>query len=139
MKQQFMDYVSHDNYLKDHKGQVAQRNGARAGWVNQLDLSFRQEIPGLFKGAKGEFRLDVYNFTNLLNKKWGVENRADVPLVRSLADSKGVDPVTGQYIYDISNSKYQNNGVYSPAALKPNESINPSQRWSILATVRYTF
>jgi hypothetical protein len=139
MKQQFMDYVDHSDYLKDHKGQVAQRNGARAGWVNQIDLSFRQEIPGLFKGAKGEFRLDVYNFTNLLNKKWGVENRADFPLVRTLADSKGVDPVTGQYIYDISASKYQNNGVYSPASLKPNESINPSQRWSILATVRYSF
>jgi hypothetical protein len=60
-------------------------------------------------------------------------------LVRTLADSKGVDPVTGQYIYDISASKYQNNGVYSPASLKPNESINPSQRWSILATVRYSF
>lgn len=139
MKQQFMDYINSDSYLNDHKGAVAQRNGARAPWVSQVDLSFRQEIPGLFKGGKGEFRLDVYNFTNMLNKRWGVEKRADFPLTRTLADSAGVDPVTGQYIYDISGSKYQQDGAYRPASLKPNESINPSQRWSVLATVRYTF
>ena len=43
---------------------IAQRNGARAGWINQLDLSFSQEIPGLFKGNKGVVRLDIYNFGN---------------------------------------------------------------------------
>jgi hypothetical protein len=139
MKTQFMDYINNDDYLKDHKGRIAQRNGGRAPWVNQLDLSFRQEIPGFFEGAKGEFRLDFYNVTNMLNKKWGVETRADFPLTRTLADSAGVDPVTGKYIYDISGSKYLQDGVYRPASLKPNESINPSQRWSVLATVRYTF
>ncbi|HET8897174.1 MAG TPA: Oar protein, partial [Rhodanobacteraceae bacterium] len=131
--------INSDDYLKDHKGQVAKRNGARAPWVSQLDLSFRQEIPGIFQGNKGEIRLDFYNFTNLLNKNWGVEYRAGFPLVRQLADSAGVDPDTGKYIYDISGSKYQHDGKYSPAKMDPNESNNPSQRWSVLMTLRYTF
>lgn len=139
MKQAFMDYVNNDDYLKKHKGQIARRNGSRAPWVNQLDLSFRQEIPGIFRGNKGEIRLDFFNFTNLLNKHWGIEKRADFPLTRQLADSAGVDPATGKYIYDISASKYLKDGAYSPASLKPNEAINPSQRWSVLMTVRYSF
>ena len=138
-KQAFMDYVNSDSYLSKHKGEIAKRNGGRAPWVNQLDLSFSQEIPGFFKGNKAEIRLDIYNFTNLLNRKWGVEYRADFPLTRTLADGAGVDPVTGKYIYDISGSKYQKDGKYHPADLKPNEFSNPSQRWSALLTLRYTF
>ena len=139
MKQQFMDYINNDDYLSKHKGQIASRNGGRAPWVSQLDLSFSQQIPSFFEGHKAEVRLDIYNFTNLLNRDWGVEYRADFPLTRTLADGAGVDPVTGQYIYDISGSKYLQDGAYHPADLKPNEFNNPSQRWSLLMTLRYEF
>jgi hypothetical protein len=139
MKQQFMDYFNSDDYLKDHKGQIAERNGGRAPWVNQLDISVRQEFPGFAEGHKTELRLDIFNFTNMINRRWGVEYRADFPLTRQLADGSGVDPVTGDYIYDISGSKYQRDGEYHPANLKPNEFNNPSQRWSALLTLRYSF
>ena len=134
-----MDYINSDDYLKDHKGQIAERNGGRAPWVNQLDISVRQEFPGFAEGHKTELRLDIFNFTNMINRRWGVEYRADFPLTRQLADGAGVDPVTGDYIYDISGSKYQQNGEYHPASLKPNEAFNPSQRWSALLTLRYSF
>lgn len=140
MKQGFWDYINNDEYLSSHKGEVASRNADRADFVTQLDLSFRQEIPGFFEGHKGEFRLDFYNFTNLLNDDWGVEERAFFPLTRELADSRGVDPETGEYIYDISGSGYlDQNGNYAPSELEPNERNRPSQRWSVLATVRYEF
>ncbi|MBN8480006.1 MAG: TonB-dependent receptor [Xanthomonadales bacterium] len=138
MQQQFMDYINNDQYLSDYRGKIFKRNKARAPWINQLDVSFRQEFPGFFKGNKAEFRLDIFNFTNLLNKDWGVEQRADFPLRRNLADVRGVD-AQGRYIYDISGSQYNQGGNYSPAALPVNESFNPSQRWSVMATVRYSF
>jgi hypothetical protein len=138
MQQQFMDYIDNDQYLSDYKGKIFKRNKARAPWLNQLDVSFRQEFPGFFKGNKAEFRLDIFNFTNLLNKDWGVEQRADFPLRRNLADVRGVDS-QGRYIYDISGSQYNVGGSYSPTALPVNESFNPSQRWSVMATVRYSF
>lgn len=136
-QQEFMDYINNDQYLSDYKGRTFKRNGARAPWINQIDLTFRQEIPGIFEGNKGELRLDFFNFGNLLNKKWGVEHRADFPLTRNLANGAGVDPATGKYIYNIDQQI--SNGHYSPTALPVNESFNPSQRWSVMMTARYTF
>jgi hypothetical protein len=146
--QQFYDYIQSNDYLKDHQGQVAKRNGDRAGWINQLDLSFSQEIPGIFKGNKGIIRLDVYNFTNLLNKKWGIEKRVPFPGGRALADFYGVDPATGKYIYNIDCggaakcTSYNQNGQYSPMTVPtyiPTGGDDLAQRWSLLLTVKYTF
>ncbi|MBB3229063.1 hypothetical protein FHW69_003712 [Luteibacter sp. Sphag1AF] len=140
MKQQFMDYVNSDGYLSSHKGGVAGRNATRAPWLNQLDLSFRQEIPGLFDGNKGVVSLDIYNFTNMVNKKWGVERRATFPGIRSLADA--VVDANGKYVYDISASKYKDaagNYIPNSTPLPVNESLSPSQRWSAMLTVKYTF
>ncbi|QRP62947.1 TonB-dependent receptor [Rhodanobacter sp. FDAARGOS 1247] len=137
--QQFYDYIKANDYLKDHQGGPAGRNGDHAGWLNQIDLSFSQEIPGLFKGNKGKIKLDVYNFTNLLNKHWGIEKRANFPGYRNLADFYGVD-ADGKYIYDISGSKYIHDGSYSPEQVPT--STFPSdlaQRWAVQLTVKYTF
>jgi hypothetical protein len=144
---QFYAYIQNNDYLKKHQGEIANRNGDRAGWINQIDLSFSQEIPGIFKGNKGVVRLDVYNFTNLLNKHWGIEKRQPFPGGRALADFYGVD-ANGHYIYDItcagktaSCSNYIQNGVYSPKDVPTyiNNNDDLAQRWSVLLTVKYTF
>jgi hypothetical protein len=74
----------------------------------------------------------------MIDKSWGVERRADFPLERRLADVRGVD-ANGKYIYDISGPTYNVGGTYAPARLPVNESFNPSQRWSLLLTLRYSF
>lgn len=145
---QFFAYIQHNDYLKDHQGEIAKRNGDRAGWINQIDLSFSQEIPGLFKGNKGVVRLDVYNFTNLLNKKWGIEKRVDFPGGRALADFYGVD-ADGHYIYDITcggkasscTNYVDKGGNYHPKQVPTyiNNNDDLAQRWSVLLTVKYTF
>ena len=58
-KQQFMNFINSDSYMRKHEGEVVGRNGHRSPWVNQIDLSFRQEIPGFFAGNKGELRFDL--------------------------------------------------------------------------------
>ncbi|HET6432139.1 TonB-dependent receptor [Dyella sp.] len=137
--QQFYSFISKNDYLKNHQGGAAGRNGDRAGWLNQIDLSFSQEIPGIFKGNKGQIKLDVYNFTNLLNKHWGIEKRANFPGYRALADFYGTQD--GKYVYDITGSRYlDDNGNYSPEQVPT--STYPSdlaQRWAVQLTVRYTF
>ncbi|MBN8884566.1 MAG: TonB-dependent receptor [Rudaea sp.] len=143
--QQFMSYIQNNSYLSDHMGQIAGRNATRSPWVNQIDLSFKQEIPGIFEGNKGELRFDFFNFGNLLNSKWGVEKRATFPLFRQLANVTGIDPASGKYIYDITGSQYKDaNGNYRPQQLIVNETGGggtsiPSQRWSVMMTARYTF
>jgi len=145
--QQFWDNIQKNDYLKDHQGEVAKRNGDRAGWLNQIDLSFSQEIPGIFKGNKGIIRFDVYNFTNLLNKHWGIEKRVTFPGGRALADYAGVDPKTGKYIYNIdcggksSCTTYNQGGGYTPLPIPTyiNNNDDLAQRWSVLLTVKYAF
>jgi hypothetical protein len=144
-KQQFMSYIQNNSYLRDHMGQIASRNAVSSPWVNQIDLSFRQQIPGFFEGNKGELRFDIFNFGNLLNSKWGVERRGPYPLTRTLADVSGYDPKSGKYIYSVNSSNYKDaNGNYQPGQLVVNEGQTPgapipSQRWSVMMTARYTF
>ncbi|HEU4671246.1 MAG TPA: TonB-dependent receptor [Dyella sp.] len=136
--QQFQDYISHDKYLSKHRGQIAERNGARLPWVNQLDMSFQQEIPGLFKGNKGIVRLDVYNFLNLLNKNWG-QTQTIQYFTRTLAGYDGVN-AQGQYVYYLPTDK---NGNYQPQQRSVYDGgSNPTRvvsRWSAMLTLKYTF
>jgi len=132
----FFEYLKSNPELARHGGEIFPRNDARAPWVNQLDLTFSQEVPGFMKGHKGEIRFDIFNFLNMLNKDWGVEKRASFPLERVLANEAGV--VNGKYVYDLIPYRGAD-GSYSPAVLQPNESITPSQRWSVLMTLRYKF
>ena len=144
-KQQFMAYVQNNPYLRSKEGQITGRNDVRSPWLNQIDLSFRQQIPGVFAGNKGELRFDFFNIGNLFNSKWGVEKRAGFPLIRNLANVSGYNPATGKYIYDVSSAAYKDaNGNYRPQTLVINEGQspgvpNPSQRWSVMMSAKYTF
>jgi len=138
--QQFQDFLASDSYLRDHRGQVAGRNGDRTAWVNSLDMSFSQEVPGIFKGNKGEIRLDVYNFLNLMNKNWGQASNTGIYPTRTLASYAGVN-AQGQYVYTLPTDK---NGNYQPQQLQVYDGgfYDPSRvvsRWSAMLTLRYTF
>ncbi|KGQ18631.1 Oar protein [Lysobacter dokdonensis DS-58] len=133
----FFAYIANNDQLVRQQGSIFDRNEGRAPWVNQLDLSFSQEIPGFGEGHKGEIRLDIFNFLNLLNKDWGVEHRASFPLERTLANVSGID-AQGRYVYDI-RPYLDGNGNYAPTALPVNENFNPSQRWAANVTLRYEF
>jgi len=129
-KEQFFNFINNNDYLRRHKGGVVSRNGATAPWVNQLDLSFVQEIPGLFEGNKGQIRFDIFNFGNLLNKKWGQIYNPNFPYNRSMANFAGIDPATGKYVYNLVDPK-----TYAQAK----QDDQAQSRWSVLVTVRYTF
>ena len=132
-KAQFFDYIAHDAYLGSHLGQVAGRNASRAAWVNQLNLSFSQEVPGIW--GKGEVKFDIFNFANLLNKKWGEVYDIDFPYNRTLANFAGVDQATGKYVYKLPTDSH---GNYAPGALKFEDQFAQS-RWSMQITLRYEF
>ena len=73
----FEAYIAQDEYLSKHRGEYAQRGAVFLPVVNRMDMSLTQD---LFKslGKKrhsGSIRLDVTNFGNLLNSKWGAGKR----------------------------------------------------------------
>ncbi|HET7663626.1 MAG TPA: TonB-dependent receptor [Rhodanobacteraceae bacterium] len=136
---QFQDFISSNEYLNSHRGQIAHRNEAHSPWSNRVDLSFQQEIPGIFEGNKGIIRLDIYNFLNMLNKDWGQVRNVGSFDTRTLAGYDGVN-AKGQYIYYLPTDK---NGNYEPQQLQVYDAgFNPTRtvsRWSAMLTVRYTF
>ena len=68
-------FIENDDYLSSRRGQFAERNGARAAWSHVVDLKFLQDVYlRMEDGNKHTLQLsfDIFNFTNLLNKDWGV-------------------------------------------------------------------
>lgn len=69
----FFAYIEQDKYLRAHKGQYAERNGAQLPWRNQVDIKILQDLfinVGKNKNTI-QFSLDIFNFGNLLNPSWG--------------------------------------------------------------------
>jgi hypothetical protein len=69
----FFKYIDQDKYLKAHKGQYAERNGAQAPWRNQVDIKLIQDLFMNVGKTKNtiQLTLDIFNFGNLLNANWG--------------------------------------------------------------------
>jgi hypothetical protein len=70
----FFKYIDQDKYLRKHKGQNAERNGARYPWFHRVDFNFQQEIFKNIGKNKNtlQFNASVINFLNLLNNNWGI-------------------------------------------------------------------
>jgi hypothetical protein len=69
----YNDYITHNSFLRNYRGQIAPRNGGRDPWMNRLDLHFSQKIPQIpfLKWINAEFTADILNFTNMLDNNWG--------------------------------------------------------------------
>lgn len=122
----FGDFINSDKYCKYHKGQYAERNSNVGEWENRVDLHFAENIFYWKKrGSKIQLTLDVLNFANLLNKKWGT---------------------TYGSLYNLSVLKVSKvavaNGVATPTFDYNNPSIYPnniSSRWHMQVGCKITF
>ncbi len=126
--------IEGDDYLRSRKGQFAERNGDRSDWSHIIDLKFAQEfsINAFNKKHTLEFTADIFNFTNLINKEWGV---------RSFSGS--FDAVQLLQFEGFASDGTTPTFTYSPNA---EENINQvddsglnSSRWQMQLGLRYTF
>ena len=127
----FNTFIDGNSYLSKHRGQIAGRNASNSPWVNQLDVGMQQEFPGFFGDDKFIVRMDIYNFLNLLNKKWGDVYDAGFFGTRSLASASVAN---GQYTYNLSRPP-QGYTLYD-SYRDPSRVVS---RWQLLLTLRYKF
>ncbi len=83
-------YIAQDRYLSKRRGEYAERGAVFLPLVHRADLSVTQGIFRSFGGARHAFqlRLDIDNFTNLVNSDWGVGQR----LIRNqILTNPGID------------------------------------------------
>ncbi|WP_162428790.1 TonB-dependent receptor [Pontibacter pudoricolor] len=70
----FNAYIESNEYLRERRGQYAERNGDRLPWSNQVDLRLMHEIKLNTTDENShrlQFTFDVMNVGNLINKDWG--------------------------------------------------------------------
>jgi hypothetical protein len=131
-EQAFWDVVNRESSLGKYAGRVADRNSAFSPWTNSLDVRFAQEFPGFVNGQKATFMIDVLNFLNLLNKKWGrideMAFQGQGGQIRTFVNFVGVDPATGKYIYSVR----------APDDFTTRQVRGESQ-WAVQFTLRYEF
>jgi len=137
MKQNFIDYVNRDPYLRDKRGEFTDRNGARTPWSHQVDARLIQDFyitSGNNTRHTLEITFDVSNLGNLLNKNWGRQyfvNNQSYSLIGYRTVAAGSNDLAlapaGTPIYTFNNvdRAYQINQITS--------------RWQGQLGVRYTF
>ncbi len=74
----FNAFIEQDDYLKSHRGQIAERFGAINPWFANVDLKLLQDFIIPISGQAHTFQLsvDVLNVLNLLSSDWGVRSVA---------------------------------------------------------------
>ena len=117
--------------LSRYRGRIAPRNTFSSPWWTSADLRLSQELPGLFKGAKGILSLDIINVANLLNNKWGRFQEVGFPYVWPVVNAK-IDAATGKYQYSAINAAGPQVANYS--LVVPQVSI-----WRMNLGIRYQF
>ncbi len=116
---------------------VVKATAQRYPWVNQFDLSFKQDIQLPGWRHKLVLGCDILNVGNLLNSRWGVirgsnqfaDKSEDVATVN-------YDATTRQYVYSKVNSTLAD-GSFAPAVGSRGEPA--ASRWSVLFSARYEF
>jgi hypothetical protein len=123
--------------LRESRGRILSRNACRSPWINEIDVSVAQSLTA-FNAQNLQLRLDVINFGNLLNNKWGRQafvSSGAGPLSSAtnlLTQSgnkvgtvaNGIDSTQGIYTFDVAAARYNANNVAS------NYSMQLSLRYS---------
>ena len=129
-------FIEQDDYLKEHRGEIAERFGAVNPWWWNIDFRFMQDFAFLMGGMRHTFQLsvDILNLPNLLSSEWGV---------RKIASSSATSPLIG--VLDANGLvQFDSDG-------KPLVNFNPNlketyvddpgvnSRWQMQVGIRYFF
>lgn len=128
----FWSIVDANKALRDAKGGVVKRNSAFSPFTNSFDVRVSQEIPGFSPKHKGVLTLDILNFGNLINNRWGRINEIGFSSAggqrRTFVNYVGLNP-EGKYIYQV-------NSVVDDYTLR---QVKGESQWAAQVTARYEF
>ena len=122
-------FIEQDDYLKNHRGEIAERFGAVNPWYSNIDLRILQDY-ALSVGEtshKIQLSLDILNFTNLINSNWGVRKVATVSATSPLRFTGNFDAAGNPELQFIGPAEtyIDHPGLFS--------------RWQVQVGLRYFF
>ena len=126
-------FISSNPYLNSRRGQYAERNGDRLEWSHIVDLKFAQEFSINFGKTRHSFEAtaDIFNFTNLLNNKWGRRYFATFDQVQ-LLNHVG-------FLADGTTPTFNYNPNVETTVNQIDDAGLNSSRWQIQVGLRYNF
>ena len=123
----FWTFIEQDDYLKDRKGQYAERGGAKMPWHHQLDFKYLRSMSLNWGKTKHTLQLglDIENLLNFLCKDWGLYKQ-----------------ITGNTLltYDAKNNQYTYNLVDGQRHTSTSQNyLSTASTYRIQFTIRYLF
>jgi hypothetical protein len=127
----FESYIQQDRYLREHRGEYAERGAVFLPLVHRADLSITQDIFANIRGKRNGFqiRADIQNVGNLLNSDWGVGQR----LIRNQILTNPAVDAQGRSTYRLV---VVNNELLS-RSYETTASLNDV--FAFMISLRYTF
>lgn len=136
-------FIESSRYLAGARGGFAERNGSRFPFEHVVDLRLEQELFGnVFARRQAvSLTLDIFNFTNLLNRDWGTRYRGingayELIEFRGFRDADNGD-FTPVYTLDFNPERTPTEDTLFDSLVK--DSGTYSSRWFMQLGLRYTF
>jgi len=111
----FFQFLANTPELAKWSGQIAPRNSEFASWAKLFNVHVEQQIP-LYRRARMSAFMDIFNFGNLLSKKWGQVALYDFPYSRTIAGAAynaAGNGGQGQYIYFFNSNTLGQLAIYT--------------------------
>lgn len=106
------------DYIIKYAGQIAQRNGGINDFFGVVDLRVSKKFR-LYKTHTFEVSGDIFNFANLLNKKWGVNESLGTQALYALNGTAATATTPAVPNYDSAtrsfNYRVNNSGIVTPS------------------------
>jgi hypothetical protein len=134
----FDRYIDRVPCLRSSRGKLLSRNACRNPWQNDVDVSIGQSLQA-FGQQNLQLRLDVINFLNLLNKRWGWQNFSDQNnTCGPICSATTLLTQTGNVTAGRTQQQVQ--GIYTfNKAMKPWNADNASSNYRMQLSMRYSF
>jgi hypothetical protein len=137
----FNRFIELQPCLDKQRGQIMARNSCQAPFTRRMDVTIRQTLPQV-QGQRVTLQLDVFNFANLLNRRWGQDKFPVGGTFNNLTAlqtaSRETGPLsTAKWNYNMNTALFNNIRSFdSPWSLNPNSASN---NYQLQLTARYSF
>ncbi|HUF31083.1 MAG TPA: carboxypeptidase regulatory-like domain-containing protein [Gemmatimonadaceae bacterium] len=109
-------FINSTPCLNENRGSILPRNACTGPWTNSVNLKLRQSFR-TFRLQHVTVELDIFNFLNLLNKEWGLQESPGTSPITLLTSGSytGGDAVTGRptYRFNPGYTKFFSNNLRS--------------------------
>lgn len=136
----FESFVNSVPCLRENRGRLLSRNACRNPWSNEIDISIGQSLEA-FHQQNLKLSLDILNFGNLLNPKWGRQFFSDQgQTCGSICSATVLLSQTGNKLGTVSSGINSSQGIFTfDPTLRPYNALNAASNYRMQLSLRYSF